>query len=291
MRGLDEQIEELKLEKKTLTGFISQWEEEEDDPNRMRSANSYDVDEETRLHQYQSESTLLEKKLTDLSIEKERLKLQFEQLEMESLRMNEFEEMFFCDANDFWYSIENLSMQHAAVRQKIRQVSSHLEMMKRTNVFDDAFHIYHDGHFGTINGLRLGRLPSVSVEWEEINTGLGQCVLLLDVLAQRCKAKNFKFGGFELYPMGSFSYIKEKRKNAKSATTHHMYGSTGLFGYKQCDKALECFLQCIKQFADWMTHQDNKFYLRYQIEGHQIGDAKTKKFVSIRFAQSTEENW
>jgi len=125
----------------------------------------------------------------------------------------------------------------------------------------------------------------------EINTGLGQCVLLLDVLAQRCKSKNFKFRIYELYPMGSFSYIKEKKKNAKSATVHHMYGSTGLFGYKQCDKALECFLQCIKQFADWMMGQDKKFYLRYQIQGHQIGDTKNKKYVSIRFAQSTEENW
>lgn len=298
-KELNGEIEELNLEKKTLLAFISRFENEQKSINmdknqltRYRSNNNYDIDEETRFKQYKKEANLLEKKLLNLGIEKERLKLEFEQLEMESFRMNEFEEMFFCDANDFWYSIENLSMQHSAVRQKIREISSHLEMMKRTNVFDDAFHIYHDGHFGTINGLRLGRLPSVSVEWEEINTGLGQCVLLLDVLAQRCKTKNFKFKLYELYPMGSFSYIKEKNKNNKqNATIHHMYGSTGLFGYKQCDKALECFLQCIKQFADWILLKDNKFYLRYQIQQHQIGDIKNKKFVSIRFAQSTEENW
>jgi len=35
--------------------------------------------------------------------------------------------------------------------------------LKRTNVFDDAFHIYYDGHFGTINGFRLGRLQSQPV--------------------------------------------------------------------------------------------------------------------------------
>ena len=297
-KDLDGEIEELNLEKKTLTDFICQWEQEQKEVNntnivpRVRSNNNYDIDEETRFKQYQEEANLLEKKLSNLAIEKERLKLEFEQLEMESFRMNEFEEMFFCDANDFWYSIENLSMQHSAVRQKIREISSHLDMMKRTNVFDDAFHIYHDGHFGTINGLRLGRLPSVAVEWEEINTGLGQCVLLLDVLAQRCKSKNFKFKLYELYPMGSFSYIKEKNKSNKSnSIEHHMYGSTGLFGYKQCDKALECFLQCIKQFADWMVSQDNKFHLRYQINKHEIGDIKNRKFVSIRFAGNTEENW
>jgi len=92
--------------------------------------------------------------------------------------------------------MEILSHQHAVVRQKIREITSHLEIMKRTNVFDDAFHIFYDGHFGTINGLCLGRLPSVKVDWEEINAGLEQCVLLLDVLAQRYKVKNFQFTKF-----------------------------------------------------------------------------------------------
>jgi len=252
--------------------------------NRPRSPKNYDIESEVdKQKRYENEIAELEEKFSALQVEKARAHLEFEQLECEQQRMNEFEEMFFCDANDFWYSIENLSMQHAAVRQRIRQVSTHLDMMKRTNVFDDAFFIFHDGHFGTINGLRLGRLPSVSVEWEEINTGLGQCVLLLDVLAQRCKAKQFKFSKFELYPMGSFSFIKEKKKS--NPIVHHMYGSTGLFGYKQCDSALECFCQCIKQFADWMRQQDNKFYLRYPIKGHLVGGK------SIRFAQSTEENW
>ena len=281
---------ELNLEKKTLSAFIGEWEEESSGTAFGRDIGC-DVEESERLKQCEGERAMLERKLSALSVEKERLKLELEQLETESVRMNEFEEMLFCDANDFWYSIENLSMQHAAVRQKMRQVSSHLDNMKTTNVFDDAFHIYHDGHFGTINGLRLGRLPSVSVEWEEINTGLGQCVLLLDVLAQRCKARSFKFSGYELYPMGSFSYIKEKKRGGKSATEHHMYGSTGLFGYKQCDKALECFLQCIRQFANWINVIDGKFYLRYKIDGHQIGDPKGRKLMSIRFAQSTEEDW
>jgi beclin 1 len=25
----------------------------------------------------------------------------------------------------------------------------------------DAYHIWYEGHFGTINGLRMGRLPSL----------------------------------------------------------------------------------------------------------------------------------
>jgi len=77
-----------------------------------------------------------------------------------------------------------------SVRGKYRQVSSQLEGLKKTNVFNDAFHIWHDGHFGTINGFRLGRLPSVPVDWNEINAAWGQTLLLLHTMATRL---NFTF--------------------------------------------------------------------------------------------------
>lgn len=43
----------------------------------------------------------------------------------------------------------------------------------------------HSGQFGTINNFRLGRLPSVPVEWNEINAAWGQTVLLLHALANK----------------------------------------------------------------------------------------------------------
>ena len=51
----------------------------------------------------------------------------------------------------------------------------------------------HDGHFGTINTFRLGRLPSVPVEWNEINAAWGQTVLLLHTMALRL---NFRFSRY-----------------------------------------------------------------------------------------------
>eukprot|EP00959_Pyramimonas_sp_CCMP1952_P076087 1590125-Pyramimonas_sp.AAC.1 len=36
-------------------------------------------------------------------------------------------------------------------------------MLRRTSVYNDAFHIWHSGPFGTINNFRLGRLPSAPV--------------------------------------------------------------------------------------------------------------------------------
>lgn len=59
-----------------------------------------------------------------------------------------------------------------------------MERLRRTNVVNDAFHIWHEGPFATISGFRLGRTPSQPVDWDEINAAWGQAVLLLHTLAQ-----------------------------------------------------------------------------------------------------------
>jgi beclin 1 len=78
------------------------------------------------------------------------------------------------------------------VLAKIEVAQAQLEMLKRTNVLNDAFHIWHDGDFGTINNFRLGRLPNVPVEWDEINAAWGQACLLLYTMAQYCRL-NFSY--------------------------------------------------------------------------------------------------
>lgn len=50
-----------------------------------------------------------------------------------------------------------------AILAKIEVSQAHLELLKRTNVLNDAFPIWHDGEFGTINNFRLGRLPKIPV--------------------------------------------------------------------------------------------------------------------------------
>ena len=109
---------------------------------------------------------------------------------------------------------------------------------QRINVYNDVFAIGADGSFGTINGLRLGRMPGVTVEWTEINAALGQAcatepnpassqgacpgvsrgkawhvakwrarpqvVLLLQTLA---RAHGATFSAHVLCPMGSFSKV------------------------------------------------------------------------------------
>ena len=43
---------------------------------------------------------------------------------------------------------------------QIDRTSAHLERLRRTNVYNDAFHIWHEGPFATISGFRLGRTPA-----------------------------------------------------------------------------------------------------------------------------------
>jgi beclin 1 len=56
-----------------------------------------------------------------------------------------------------------LDDQRHSVNLQLKHAQSQLEKLKKTNVFNSTFHIWHSGHFGTINGFRLGRLPGVPV--------------------------------------------------------------------------------------------------------------------------------
>ncbi|CAD6230322.1 unnamed protein product [Miscanthus lutarioriparius] len=74
--------------------------------------------------------------------------------------------------------LETKSKQFKELKEQI----AHLELLKHTNVLNDAFYISHHGVFGTINNLRLGH--SHEVEWDEINAAWGQVALLLHIMAQ-----------------------------------------------------------------------------------------------------------
>jgi len=50
-----------------------------------------------------------------------------------------------------------------AILAKIEVSQAHLELLKHTNVLNDAFYISQHGVFGTINNLRLGHSPEVGI--------------------------------------------------------------------------------------------------------------------------------
>lgn len=79
---------------------------------------------------------------------------------------------------------------------------------------NDVFNIKIEGEFGTISGFRLGTLGSKGneVDADEINSAIGQCMLLLSTIALKSE---FQFSYIELKPMGTNSKIIHMNDNSK----------------------------------------------------------------------------
>jgi hypothetical protein len=84
-------------------------------------------------------------------------------LEAESNTLNAEEAAFWRSRNAFSLSLEEFQNERDEVNIKHDHDAKLLERLQRTNVYNDAFCITHDGFFGVINGLRLGRLPNKQV--------------------------------------------------------------------------------------------------------------------------------
>ena len=97
---------------------------------------------------------------------------------------------------------------------QLKYTQTQIEKLKKTNVFNSTFHIWHVGAFATINGFRLGRLSSVPVEWNEINAAWGQTALLLSCLAKALGIESFQ--RYQIVPYGNYSYIKVKNNIQRS---------------------------------------------------------------------------
>lgn len=174
-----------------------------------------------------------------------------------------------------------------SVENQLKYAQTQLDRLRKTNVFNATFHIWHNGHFGTINGFRLGRLPSVPVEWNEINAAWGQTVLLLHSLAHKM---NFKFKRFRLVPLGNHSYIESLNEKAKQLP---LYGTGGFkfFWDTKVDQAMVAFLDCLQQFEQEIERGDSSFRLPYKIGNGKIEDPNTNKSYSIKIQFNSEEQW
>ncbi|KAL8858031.1 MAG: hypothetical protein Q9178_005492 [Gyalolechia marmorata] len=156
-----------------------------------------------------------------LALEKEKAALDAEiaSLEAESLALDAEEQDFWRSRNAFALTLAEFQSERDALTAAYEHDAQQLERLQRTNVYNDCFCISHDGHFGTINGLRLGRLPPPqNVDWMEINAALGTAALLLATVAEKL---DFEFQGFRIKPMGSTSHIEkfEYTTSSQSSST------------------------------------------------------------------------
>jgi len=204
-------------------------------------------------------------------------------LQSEAKQIEEIEDRYWLSFNDFQDELQIFQNQHDCVKNRLINSKHQLEKLKITNIYNDTFHIWHDGHFGTINNFRLGRLPSQPVDWNEINAAWGQATQLLQTIAKKI---NFKFSVYRLLPMGSNS----KMEKLSDKTLYELYGSSDislgrLFWYRRFDNGMVAFLSCLKEIGDHAESMDKKFQLPYRIEKDRIQD------LSIKIQFNNEETW
>lgn len=270
---------------------------------------------ETSLEkQLQAEKAAFEE-LLQLEAEKATIDAEIVELETQSRELDQEEERFWRERNAFALELSEFQAARDALNTKYDHDSKQLERLQRTNVYNDTFCIGHDGYFGTMNGLRLGRLPSQPVEWSEINAAWGQTLLLLATVAEKLR---FEFQGYVLHPMGSSSKIAKLEYSTQSpsqSTTsnhsgqtqtgpaakstmldlHHTGGLSLLRVHRGFDSAMVAFLDCLAQLGVHVERQTSDpaydgdpLVLPYIIKNGKIGDA------SIRLGsgfQSNDEVW
>ena len=217
-----------------------------------------------------------------ISLEKEKTSLDSEiaKLEAESLALDAEEQSFWRSRNSFALTLSSFQNDRDALNAAYDHDAQQLERLQRTNVYNDTFCISHDGHFGTINGLRLGRLsPPHNVDWSEINAAWGTTSLLLVTVADKL---GFTFRGYRIKPMGSTSRIEKLEYLASSSpatqsstittppastssqpsrepkvTTLDLFSSGDLivgrmFLHRRIDAGMVAFLECLRQLGEFV---------------------------------------
>ena len=218
-----------------------------------------------------------------LALEKEKASLDAEiaNLEAESLALDAEEQSFWRSRNAFALTLISFQNERDAVNAAYDHDTQQLDRLQRTNVYNDTFCISHDGHFGTINGLRLGRLPPPhNVDWTEINAAWGTASLLLVTVAEKL---GFAFRGYRIRPMGSTSKIEKLEYPAPSSssaaqssitstsptaassqpqqqpkiTTLDLFSSGDLmvgrmFLHRRIDSGMVAFLECLRQLGEFV---------------------------------------
>lgn len=259
------------------------------------------VDLEKEVESYQSQMTELDAEFEELRREEEMLKTKLlkteehrKQIAAEmkvqrerEKKLKEEEEVYWREFNEHQRQMLHFKDDQLSVQYQLQYVTEQLNRLKKTNVLNSAFHIWHNGHFGTINGLRLGRLQTLQVEWTEINAAWGQAAFLLSTLA---RMTGIKFERYNLVPYGNNSFLeptdgKRKILPLYSSSTFRLFTDT------KFDAAMVAFLDCLNQLKMHIeTNSHPHFMLPYKIDKDKIGDSG-KEFYSVKTQFNNAEHW
>lgn len=301
--GLQKRLEAATRERDAYVGFLKQVNAEVPTEEEVKEANEL-------LAKVRADEVAAIEELKKIEAETAAVNEENAQLEEEARALDIEEEKFWSDRNEFAMKLSEFQNTRDSINLQYDHDSQLLEKLQRTNVYNDTFCISHDGRFGTINGLRLGRLSGVPVDWPEINAAWGHALLLLATVADRLA---FKFEGYELQPMGSTSRIirydypspsasrtssqrgNPTRPPKKSILELHSSGDMPLgltFMHRKFDIAMEAFLECMRQLGAFVEQESARtsetgrgLKLPYKIDGEKIGE------ISIKLGIAQDDAW
>ncbi|OTB05630.1 hypothetical protein M426DRAFT_319617 [Hypoxylon sp. CI-4A] len=301
--GLQKRLESTARERDAYAAFLKQV--QADIPSEEEIAESEKAVKKARQEEEESMKQLL-------ALEKEKAALDIEviALERESRALDTEEEQFWRERNAFSMKLAEFQNERDSINSKFDHDSQLLTKLQRANVYNDTFSIHHDGHFATINGLRLGKLSSKPVEWPEINAAWGQALLLVVTVAEKLE---YKFDGYEPLPMGSTSKIirydyptpsasrlgahRSGPPPAPKKTTLELFSSGDLplqmLWNRKFDQGMVAFLELVRQLGTFVHEETKKnnhgganpLALPYKIEGDKIGE------ISIKLGMNNDESW
>ncbi|KAL6614728.1 hypothetical protein ACP70R_036998 [Stipagrostis hirtigluma subsp. patula] len=130
------------------------------------------------------------------------------------------EERYWQEFNSFQFQLTSHQEERDAALAKIEVSQVHLELLKQTNVLNDAFSISHEKEIGIISDFRLGHPSGCEIDWVEVNAAWGQSALLLHTMAQ--------------------------------------FGPVNLFWSTRFDKAMTWFLTCLQEFTEFAMSLDKE---------------------------------
>jgi len=233
----------------------------------------------------QEEERLLEE-LNCLQVEEEATEKALKEQEAVRDRLEREEERYWKEYSKHRHEFILIEDEFKSLECQLSYTQAQLEKLKKTNVFNATFHIWHSGHFGTINNFRLGRLPSAPVEWSEINAAWGQTALLLKALATKM---NLTFEKYKLVPYGNHSYIEVISEHKELP----LFGAGGFrfLWDTKFDAAMVAFLDCLQQFKEEVEKGDSGFCLPYKIDKGKLEDSTTGCSFSVKIQFNSEEQW
>ncbi|CAD5219520.1 unnamed protein product [Bursaphelenchus okinawaensis] len=257
----------------------------------LEQKESSKVDEQTvrrQLEDLSREESELMEELNGLLKSEVDLTKELKDKQDEQKKMIEKDEELYRKLRDNHRTLSEQSAEKRSLKTQIAYAEEQLNKLTKTNVLDMAFFIWKDGEYGTINGLRLGRLPADNVDWHEINAAFGQAAMLMVVM---CRHVNLKLENYEIVPFGSHSIIRHFKGNKTEEYQLYGSGSWRPFGLSTLDHGIVALVDCFCQLENKLKEKFPKAerILPYRMVKDKIIDQESQYLVKMQL--NSEERW